>query len=605
MSGDFYDLFRPAEAERTPLSVVPTNGTATNYAAAALRREAESVASAPDGTRNDSLNRAWFNMGRHIGAGNIDVETVRATLRDAGRACGLAEDEVGLILRDGSTSAVEAGAQLPRHPAPLPDLPTPTILPHPPVEGEGSAVLDGQAEDDVASWAPLALDDVLDGSYEPELPTLLPRIDGAFLLYPARIHSLHGESESGKSLVAQAEAARLIRDAHDVLFIDFESDRSAVVGRLLELGATSQQIRAHFTYVRPEVDPRKFPHEREAIAALLGKPYALAVIDGVTEALGIFGASTKDNDDITAFMRLLPRTVARLTGAAVVLVDHVTKDSEGRGRFAIGGQAKMAALDGAAYVVEVVDALGRGRRGVVVLRVAKDRPGGVRARAGEFRKTDRTQEAARIVIDSTEGHPGPAIRVEVRQPTEAGAEFRPTHLMQKVSELLEGSHEPMSQRTIAAAVGGRAEVARAAVALLVRDHYVKAEHGPRNSTLHSSIQPYREGSDPASDKYVSTLSQPVDNPSGSSASECVPSASGTHSDPVRPSPYVVGLGLDALDTPSDEVSASRRDALPERAADGDELVACSSCYRPTTRAVADRFAGRCATCHRNTGGETA
>lgn len=577
------DLFTaPETPSPTPLAAVST-GQASSYAAAALRREAETVATAADGTRNDTLNRAWFNMGRHVGAGNIDPATVRDALTAAGRAAGLDEHEIAVVLRDDSTSALNAGTALPRHPAPLPDLPAVTVLPDAqPAQDDDEE----QPEPEVASWAPLDLDDVLDGTYEPELPSLMPRADDACLLYPGRIHSFHGESESGKSLVAQAEAARLVADAHDVLFVDFESDRAAVVGRLLELGATHQQIRAHFTYVRPEVDPRRFPHERIAVSELLAKPYALAVVDGVTEALGIFGASTKDNDEITAFMRVLPRTIARLTGAAVVLVDHVTKDSEGRGRFAIGGQAKMAALDGAAYVVEVTEALGRGRRGMIVLRVAKDRPGGVRAQAGPFRATDRTQEAARIVIDSTAGD---GIHVEVRAPLteEQGAGgFRPTHVMEKISRFVEQAEEPVSGRIITEAVGGRAEVVRSALSLLVRDHFVRAESGARNALLHSSIQPYREDSDPASPNYVTTISPERVRP----RPERVPDAlSVTASQPLRSR-----AGRDAVNTPSDTVQCVPDAEAPDQAPTSTQLVACSKCFRPTPETETDN--GRCGQC---------
>lgn len=41
-------------------------------------------------------------------------------------------------------------------------------------------------------------------------------------------------------------------------------------------------------------------------------------------------------------------------------------------------------------------------RGVVELRIGRDRPGHVRQMCGHYRKGDHTQVAARIVIDSTE-----------------------------------------------------------------------------------------------------------------------------------------------------------------------------------------------------------
>jgi AAA domain len=175
--------------------------------------------------------------------------------------------------------------------------------------------------EDVPSWLPVDLSTYLDGSHKPVVPTLLARTDGVCLLYPGLIHSLHGESESGKSLVAQYLAAQQIMAGNDVLFIDFESDAGTVTERLLMLGATPQAIRDHFTYIRPEVDPRALA-ELPAWHAMLSGSYVLAVIDGVTDSLGVFEYSTKDNDEVAAWMRVLPKNIANRTGAAVAVIDH-------------------------------------------------------------------------------------------------------------------------------------------------------------------------------------------------------------------------------------------------------------------------------------------
>jgi hypothetical protein len=63
----------------------------------------------------------------------------------------------------------------------------------------------------------------------------------------------------------------------------------------------------------------------------------------------------------------------------VALLDHVTKDAQGRGRYAIGAQHKLASIDGAAYSLEVVRPFGRGLTGVARIDVTKDRPGFVRS----------------------------------------------------------------------------------------------------------------------------------------------------------------------------------------------------------------------------------
>ncbi len=335
------------------------------------------------------------------------------------------------------------------------------------------------------------------------MPELLPRADGVCLLYRGLTHSLHGESESGKSLVAQVEAVRILTAGGRVLFVDFESDAGSVVARLVEFGAHRQQIVAGFTYVRPELKPSANAAEAAAFMAHLRQRFDLAVIDGVTDSLSLWGAETKDNDGITGWARELPKAIADRTGAAVVLIDHVPKDGDSRGRFAIGGQAKLATLTGAAYTVEVAQPLGRGLRGVVVLRVAKDRPGYVRGRCGSMRASDRTQEAARVVIDST--GPAPVVTVEApRQSTgdpEHTQAFRPTAIMERISRAIEDADDALSFNRINAEVAGREQYIRTALAHLVAEGFLAVEPGARNATMHRAVKPYRQTADPASDVY--------------------------------------------------------------------------------------------------------
>lgn len=379
-----------------------------------------------------------------------------------------------------------------------------------------------------ATWAPRDLSAILSGDYKPELPALLRRVDGVALLYPARVHSLHGESESGKSMVAQAEAARLLANGEDVLYIDFESDDEAVTSRLLAMGATTSDILDHFTYVRPEGNPYRMLHEKAAWERLLAHRYTFAVLDGVTDALVTFGAGTKETDDVAAWFRLIPRKIATSTGAAVAIIDHVPKDADNRGRFAIGSQVKMASLDGAAYLVEVAEALGRGLRGLIVLRVAKDRPGAVRPHCGPFRKSDRTQEAARITVDSTNEE---IIRITIDPPRTGPAghdDLRPTYLMQKVSELLEQTPDPLSQSVILEHVSGKAEITKKAILTLVKDGFIQIENGPRNSLLHKTVRPYRQELDPASDTFIPTTE--------TTSAHLGPTSSPNRSQRPRPSP---------------------------------------------------------------------
>jgi hypothetical protein len=251
------------------------------------------------------------------------------------------------------------------------------------------------AADTDRTWRPVDLTPYLDGTRQKIVPTLMPRSDDHCLLYAGKTHSFHGESESGKSLILMTEAVRIMKDGGDVLWITFDSDPDEdVMGRALAMGCEPETIKKHLDYVAPESGLTSI-EDLEDFGALLVKPYRLAVIDGVTDATSlIMGATGKGdpNEAFTVFSRKFPRPLAKQTGAAVVMIDHVTKSPNGRGRFAIGAQAKMSQVTGAAYTVEMDD------DNVIILCVAKDRPHGVRPFAGRMK--DRLQEVARVTIKS-------------------------------------------------------------------------------------------------------------------------------------------------------------------------------------------------------------
>ncbi|MFJ9574546.1 bifunctional DNA primase/polymerase [Streptomyces bacillaris] len=87
----------------------PQDGSA--YAAAALRGEADAVASARTG-RNDQLNRSGFRLGRLVGAGLLDLDTVHQALTDAAAQAGVDPGEA----KGQSTlrRALQAGMRSPR-----------------------------------------------------------------------------------------------------------------------------------------------------------------------------------------------------------------------------------------------------------------------------------------------------------------------------------------------------------------------------------------------------------------------------------------------------------------------------------------------------------
>jgi hypothetical protein len=78
------------------------------YAQAALAAEADRVARAPVGSRNDTLNRAAFALGRLVGAGLLDTAGVTGELEAAAWSAGLGRAETRRTIRSGLTAGQRA-----------------------------------------------------------------------------------------------------------------------------------------------------------------------------------------------------------------------------------------------------------------------------------------------------------------------------------------------------------------------------------------------------------------------------------------------------------------------------------------------------------------
>lgn len=107
-----------------PRPIIPyTLGQGGGYAAAALAREVERVATASKGTRNDSLNRAAFSLGQLVAEGELDEGVVVRELTAAALAVGLGELEIKRTIRSG----LQGGAKHPRT-APRQNGSNPTVI---------------------------------------------------------------------------------------------------------------------------------------------------------------------------------------------------------------------------------------------------------------------------------------------------------------------------------------------------------------------------------------------------------------------------------------------------------------------------------------------
>ena len=321
---------------------------------------------------------------------------------------------------------------------------------------------DHDDEPDIHGWEPVDVAAVLSGDYQPPQPRYLAREDDQPLIYPAATNAIFGESETGKSWIALHAAAQALNAGHGVAYVDFEATAPVILNRLLALGVDPQSLIDHLTYIsphRPLTDAAA-----AAVRAEIDRTGAeLAVLDGITGAMGLHGLNPLDNSDVEKFDRMLPRPLAE-DGLCVLQIDHVTKDRENRQRYAIGAQHKLAAISGAAYRVDPLKPIAPGHHGELKLTIAKDRHGQIREAnpsfAGVFHLDASDPEQPRAWVDA---------------PPDKDKPFRPTVLMERVSRHLELIMHPVSKKEIHDSVPGRADALHTAINLLIDEGYVSVK----------------------------------------------------------------------------------------------------------------------------------
>jgi hypothetical protein len=170
-------------------------------------------------------------------------------------------------------------------------------------------------------------------------------------------------------------------------------------------------------------------------------------------------------------------------GIATIVLDHVTKNAETRGNYAIGSERKVGGAD-VHLGFEVVTPIKRGGHGLYKIVTHKDRGGFLkRGKLAEFElssdpDTHLIAWAFKAPVETDEEHP-----------------FRPTHLMEKVSRWLEQQHGPVPLGHVEREVVGKAEFIRQAISLLVDEGFVGESEGPRKARLMTSEMAYRESTD--------------------------------------------------------------------------------------------------------------
>lgn len=319
---------------------------------------------------------------------------------------------------------------------------------------------------------------ILSGDYTPPEPTLMRRQSGGALIYPGKVHSIAGEPGAGKTWIALAAIAEVLADGGEAMLVDYEDRLDTAVRRLASMGVAHCTLLEHFHYVTPTVAyvDGRLPANVIDIAGRC----TIVVTDSVGEALSHSGMNQNNDDEVAAWMRNTARRLAD-GGAAVVVLDHVEKNTETRGRWAIGSQRKLAAIDGIAYMAKAIKAASKDKEGVIRLSVSKDRGG----------HYQHGTDAAVIRITPN----GTANEITVDEPHDHDddtGEWMPTGLMEKVSRFLETAPSSVSGNVLRSGVSGKATYVDEAVAHLVRLGHVVLSDGDRGATMHSIATPYRD-----------------------------------------------------------------------------------------------------------------
>jgi hypothetical protein len=296
-------------------------------------------------------------------------------------------------------------------------------------------------------WTPIDL-----SAPEYDHPTEPPDLCG--LVYTGKRHALSGPPEATKTLTALILGLEHLRAAEGRRFalIDFEMGEQATRLVLRDLGATLEEI-ARVYYVAPDGPPTTAD-----LGALNEAGVTLAVIDSAAGAYTVSGLDDNKRGDAETFSRAWIMPMWRF-GITTIVLDHVVKNSEARGRYAIGSERKLGAVD-VHLGFEPVKALSRGGRGLVRVVTHKDRPGHL----------GRPVAAELVVGSDPVTH---RVSWEFKQPTEAATDstdiWRPTVLMDRVLEHFGRDPGPIAKTTLAKAVRGNYQYLLVAIDLLISE----------------------------------------------------------------------------------------------------------------------------------------
>ena len=347
------------------------------------------------------------------------------------------------------------------------------------------------------SWKPVDLKTVIADGFEQARPTIgsVDNVDIG-LFYPGRINMLFGDSGGGKTWLALFVIGELMKQGRDAILIDYEDHPTSQVHRLEQMGINRDTILQHLIYLQPSEKWSK--HSEQNIAdACRDRDVAVAVLDSTGEALSVDGVQPNADDEIAKWFRGCARYLADEIGAAVVLLDHVVKSKAAsrNSDFASGSHRKRAAINGAAYFLDVIHAPSRDHDGTFKLLTRKCRFGWRKHGSIACEVSMKNKEDFRIDF-------GVKAVADVQRTASGKPMF--TWYMEKVSQFLEENPKnPQSKSKIVQGVKKNQNMTTIAIATLVEEGFATSTEGARGAHLISLVKPYRQ---------VKEVENPTDDP---------------------------------------------------------------------------------------------